>query len=80
MSLSENPFYFFALTYQILVKEIKRLIDLLKRINIAKMCESTDLNLNRIRNFMGGKIAHLTPEETKKIFEYCNHFILKGEK
>lgn len=56
------------------------MIELLKRINVAKMCESTKLNINRIRNYMGGKIAHLTPEEEKIINEYCHNLVNRERK
>lgn len=55
------------------------MINTLKRINVAKMCETTGLNLNRIRNYMGGKIAHLTPEEITAIRKYCIEYLLKHE-
>ena len=45
--------------------------ELLKRINVAKMCSSTNLNVIRIRNYINGKVTHLTPEEEKLIREYC---------
>lgn len=51
------------------------MIELLKKINVTKMCEATNLNLNRIRNYMGGKIAYLTPEEEKTINEYCCNLV-----
>ena len=44
--------------------------ELLKRINVAKMCSSTNLNVIRIRNYINGKVAHLSPERK------CNHRIL----
>lgn len=56
------------------------MIELLKRINVTKMCESTNLNLNRIRNYMGGKIAHLTPEEQNAIIEYCHNLVNNGKR
>ena len=56
------------------------MIELLKKINVAKMCESTKLNLTRIRNYMGGKIAHLTPEEENAIIEYCHNLVNKGKR
>ena len=56
------------------------MIELLKRINVTKMCESTTLNLNRIRNYMGGKIAHLTSEEERTINEYCCNLVNNGRK
>ena len=34
--------------------------ELLKRINVAKMCSSTNLNVIRIRNYINGKVAHLS--------------------
>lgn len=52
----------------------------LKKINVTKMCESTKLNLNRIRNYMGGKIAHLTPEEENTITEYCCNLVNKRKR
>ena len=52
----------------------------LKKINVTKLCESTKLNLNRIRNYMGGKIAHLTPEEENVITEYCHNLVNKGNR
>ena len=56
------------------------MIELLKKINVAKMCESTKLNLTRIRNYMGGKIAHLTPEEENAIIEYCHNLVNNGKR
>ena len=56
------------------------MIESLKRINVTKMCESTNLNLNRIRNYMGGKIAHLTPEEQNAIIEYCHNLVNNGKR
>lgn len=55
------------------------MIELLKSINVTKMCQSTKLNLNRIRNYMGGKIAYLTPEETKAIKDYCRELLSRSE-
>lgn len=42
----------------------------LKKINIAKICSSTNLNVNRIRNYISGKVAYLRPEEEKVSREY----------
>ena len=47
----------------------------LKRINVAKMCNSTNLNVIRIRNYMNGKIAHLRPEEENTIREYFKSLV-----
>lgn len=49
--------------------------DALKKINVAKMCNSTNLNVIRIRNYMNGKIAHLRPEEEKTIRDYFNNLV-----
>ena len=67
-----EAFLFFALKYQFLVKEMR---DALKKINVAKMCNSTNLNVIRIRNYMNGKIAHLRPEEEKTIRDYFNNLV-----
>ncbi len=56
------------------------MLEILKRINVAKMCNTTGLNLNRIRNYMGGKIAHLTPQEIREIKKYCNDYLVKRER
>ena len=49
--------------------------ELLKRINVAKMCNSTNLNVNHIRNYISGKIAYLKPEEEVIIKEYCRKLL-----
>ena len=49
--------------------------DALKKINVAKMCNSTNLNVIRIRNYMNGKIAHLRPAEEKIIRDYCYNLV-----
>ena len=49
--------------------------DLLKKINVAKMCSSTDLNVNRIRNYISGKVSYLTPIEEKIIRDYCCNLV-----
>ena len=49
--------------------------DLLKKINVAKMCSSTDLNVNRIRNYISGKVTYLTPIEEKIIRDYCCNLV-----
>ena len=69
----ENPF-FFALEYQILVKELT-MRELLQSINVAKMCNITNLNVNHIRNYISGKIAYLSPEEQPIIKEYCKKLL-----
>lgn len=52
--------------------------ELLKRINVAKMCSSTNLNVIRIRNYINGKVAHLSPEEENAIIEYCETLLKKN--
>lgn len=47
----------------------------LKKINVAKMCSSTNLNVTRIRNFINGKVAHLSPEEENVIREYFKSLV-----
>lgn len=54
--------------------------ELLKRINVAKMCSSTNLNVIRIRNYINGKVAHLSPEEEKTIHEYCCNLVNMGKR
>ena len=54
--------------------------ELLKRINVAKMCSSTNLNVTRIRNFINGKVAHLSPEEEKAINDYCYNLVNRGKR
>lgn len=49
--------------------------ELLKKINVAKMCSSTNLNVNRIRNYISGKVSHLSPEEEKTINDYCYNLV-----
>lgn len=56
------------------------MINTLKRINVSKMCEATGLNLTRIRNYMGGKIAHLNPEEITAIRKYCVEYLVNHER
>lgn len=53
------------------------MIEVLKRINVAKMCNSTNLNVIRIRNYINGKVAHLSPEEENAIIEYCEALLKK---
>ena len=52
--------------------------ELLKRINVAKMCSSTNLNVIRIRNYINEKVAHLSPEEENAIIEYCETLLKKN--
>ncbi len=52
--------------------------ELLKSINVAKMCNTTNLNVNRIRNYISGKIAYLSPEEEVIIKEYCQNLLAAG--
>lgn len=49
--------------------------ELLKSINVAKMCNTTNLNVTHIRNYISGKIAHLNPEEEVIIKEYCKKLL-----
>lgn len=49
--------------------------ELLKSINVAKMCSITNLNVNHIRNYISGKIAHLEPEEEAIIKDYCHKLL-----
>lgn len=54
----------------------------LEKISIAKMCNVTGLDVNRIRNYLRGRVAYLTPEETNKIIRYFNQYLTlekKGE-
>ena len=48
---------------------------LLKRINVAKMCSTTNLNVTRIRNYINGKVLYLSPEEKRIINEYCHSLL-----
>ena len=47
----------------------------LKKINVAMMCNTTNLNVWRIRNYISGRIAHLRPEEEKTIRDYFNNLV-----
>ena len=49
--------------------------ELLKKINVAKMCNSTNLNVFRIRNYINGRISYLRPEEERTIREYINNIV-----
>ena len=49
--------------------------ELLKKINVAKMCNNTNLNVFRIRNYINGRISYLRPEEERTIREYINNLV-----
>ena len=49
--------------------------ELLKKINVARMCSSTNLNVFRIRNYINGRISYLRPEEERTIREYINNLV-----
>ena len=47
----------------------------LKKINVTMMCNTTNLNVWRIRNYISGRIAHLRPEEENTIREYFKSLV-----
>ena len=46
------------------------MLAILKKLKITELCKTTGLNLNRIRNYMGGKIKDLSPSEKQEIANY----------
>ena len=52
----------------------------LKKIKVSQMCGETNLNEFRIRNYINGRIAHLSPEEENRIREYFNSLVSVGKR
>lgn len=57
------------------MNDLERIKYLLKRIRIKEMCEYTDIDYKRVRNFLSGAVKYLTQEEIDLIEIYVKDLV-----
>lgn len=58
-----------------IMNDLERIKYLLKRIRIKEMCEYTDIDYKRVRNFLSGAVKYLTQEEIDLIEIYVKDLV-----